>query len=276
MRERAGCLPSRSRASTEALVALLLAAHERVIVGQRSPLEHNLVGLLANGRILIERVPGIGETFAVIALDPRPGPRRLLPADPVHPRPLAGRSVGHPRLPTTRGRFPGPEGPDLRRSAARRRDPPPPRSGTRCSRPSRRAGWRSAESSAPCRDPPSCSPDGRTRPRTRAPIPCPRRGSTVSCSSSSWIVPAPRRSSRSSPARRPTGRESKCRQSRQPTPCSPGGSRSTATISTRGSPTTSWISSAPTADPTAFDLELGPRIEDGGSLRATICLALAA
>ena len=41
---------------------------EQVIVGQRYMLERLLVGLLANGHVLIEGVPGIAKTLAVTSL----------------------------------------------------------------------------------------------------------------------------------------------------------------------------------------------------------------
>jgi MoxR-like ATPase len=50
------------------LAAVLLAAMEQVVVGQREMLERLLVGLLANGHILIEGVPGIAKTLAVTTL----------------------------------------------------------------------------------------------------------------------------------------------------------------------------------------------------------------
>ena len=50
------------------LVPALLESMSRVIVGQTYLLERLLVGLLANGHILIEGVPGIGKTLAVTTL----------------------------------------------------------------------------------------------------------------------------------------------------------------------------------------------------------------
>ncbi len=46
----------------------LLAAMETVIIGQRAMLERLLVGLLANGHVLLEGVPGIAKTLAVTSL----------------------------------------------------------------------------------------------------------------------------------------------------------------------------------------------------------------
>jgi MoxR-like ATPase len=46
----------------------LMQAMEQVIVGQRYMLERLLVGLLANGHVLLEGVPGIAKTLAVTSL----------------------------------------------------------------------------------------------------------------------------------------------------------------------------------------------------------------
>jgi MoxR-like ATPase len=46
----------------------LMAAMEQVIIGQRYMLERLLVGLLANGHVLLEGVPGIAKTLAVTSL----------------------------------------------------------------------------------------------------------------------------------------------------------------------------------------------------------------
>ena len=46
----------------------VMQAMERVIVGQKSMLERLLVGLLANGHVLLEGVPGLAKTRAVTTL----------------------------------------------------------------------------------------------------------------------------------------------------------------------------------------------------------------
>ena len=51
-----------------AFVSRLLDAMGGVIVGQRSMLERLLVGLLANGHVLLEGVPGIAKTLAITTL----------------------------------------------------------------------------------------------------------------------------------------------------------------------------------------------------------------
>lgn len=55
-------------AQHSALVQNVLQAMERVIVGQRPMLERLLVGLLANGHVLLEGVPGLAKTKAVTTL----------------------------------------------------------------------------------------------------------------------------------------------------------------------------------------------------------------
>jgi len=49
-------------------VRALFAEMDKVIVGQRYMLERMLIGLLANGHILIEGVPGLAKTMAVMIL----------------------------------------------------------------------------------------------------------------------------------------------------------------------------------------------------------------
>ncbi|MHC4432062.1 MAG: AAA family ATPase [Planctomycetota bacterium] len=49
-------------------VRLLLAEMDKVIVGQRYMLERMLIGLLSNGHILLEGVPGLAKTMAVTVL----------------------------------------------------------------------------------------------------------------------------------------------------------------------------------------------------------------
>ena len=46
----------------------VIRAMEQVIVGQRYMLERLLVGLLANGHVLLEGVPGLAKTLAVTTL----------------------------------------------------------------------------------------------------------------------------------------------------------------------------------------------------------------
>jgi MoxR-like ATPase len=70
-----GAAPGSEREATAAEVTEagqfardLLAAMAAVIIGQRPMLERLLVGLLANGHVLLEGVPGIAKTLAVTSL----------------------------------------------------------------------------------------------------------------------------------------------------------------------------------------------------------------
>ncbi len=49
-------------------VRALFAEMDKVIIGQRYMLERMLIGLLANGHILLEGVPGLAKTMAVTTL----------------------------------------------------------------------------------------------------------------------------------------------------------------------------------------------------------------
>ena len=68
----------------------------KVIVGQEYLLDRLLVGLLANGHVLLEGVPGLAKTLAVKTLAQTLATR--VPAHPVHARPAAGRPRRHADL----------------------------------------------------------------------------------------------------------------------------------------------------------------------------------
>jgi MoxR-like ATPase len=51
-----------------AFIDLLLLEIGKVIVGQKQMVERLLVGLLANGHILLEGVPGLAKTLAIKTL----------------------------------------------------------------------------------------------------------------------------------------------------------------------------------------------------------------
>ncbi len=55
-------------AEDQALVERLFAAMGEVVIGQRAMLEGLVIGLLANGHVLLEGVPGIAKTLAVTTL----------------------------------------------------------------------------------------------------------------------------------------------------------------------------------------------------------------
>src|SRR5262245_17288471 len=64
-----GVLPAASEIADESrLVTELMEELGRVIVGQRPMLERLLIGLLADGHVLLEGVPGLAKTLAVRTL----------------------------------------------------------------------------------------------------------------------------------------------------------------------------------------------------------------
>jgi MoxR-like ATPase len=67
--DRSPALPDAGRIAAESrLVADLLTELGRVIVGQRAMLERLVIGLLADGHVLLEGVPGLAKTLAVRTL----------------------------------------------------------------------------------------------------------------------------------------------------------------------------------------------------------------
>ena len=72
-----------------AFVATLMAELDKTVIGQRYMLERMLIGLLANGHVLLEGVPGLAKTLAVTVLSKAIGVKfrriqftpDLLPAD---------------------------------------------------------------------------------------------------------------------------------------------------------------------------------------------------
>ena len=96
---------------------------EKVIVGKRTSVELVVIGLLSNGHVLIEDIPGVGQDHAGRSLCAR-GPGRqyrrvqftpdLLPAD------ITGTSIFNQQT----GQFAVPRGPRLHQRAARGRDQP--------------------------------------------------------------------------------------------------------------------------------------------------------
>ena len=81
--------PPPDLARTAERISVLLAEVEKAVVGKRAVLELVLSGLLADGHVLLEDVPGVAKTLH--RLDLRHRQRPELPPDPVHPRPAARR-----------------------------------------------------------------------------------------------------------------------------------------------------------------------------------------
>ncbi len=78
------------------LTTAISAEVKKVIVGQDYLIERLLIGLLANGHILVEGVPGLAKTTAVKTL--ARSCRHELPAHPVHPGSAPGGPHRHADL----------------------------------------------------------------------------------------------------------------------------------------------------------------------------------
>ena len=111
----------------------------RVIVGQRAMLERLLIGLLADGHVLLEGVPGLAKTLAVrtLASTIAAGFHRIQ----FTPDLLPGRPDRHHDLQPAHRRLHGAAGADLHQPAPGRRDQPRarPRCRARCWRRCRRS-----------------------------------------------------------------------------------------------------------------------------------------
>ena len=109
-----------SRLASEVLTEL-----GRVVVGQRALLERLLIGLLADGHVLLEGVPGLAKTLAVrtLAAIVSRGFHRIQFTPDLLPADLIGTQIYNQRS----GDFTVAEGADLHQRAAGRRDQPRPR-----------------------------------------------------------------------------------------------------------------------------------------------------
>ena len=184
---RRGTRDSRARAAHGGgLVAGSRPLHRemgRVIVGQRALVDRLLLGLLTNGHILLEGVPGLAKTLALKTLAGM-HPRSALRAHSVHARHAPVGHHGDDHLPRADlGHVSGQARARLREPRPRRRDQP--RAGEGAERAARgHAGaaghaGRRRRSRCPIR---SSSSRRRTRSSRRGPIRSPRRRSTASCS----------------------------------------------------------------------------------------------
>ena len=79
-------------------IRALFGELDKVIVGQRYMLERMLVGLLANGHILLEGVPGLAKTMAVTVLSRAIAAdfKRLQFTPDLLPADLIGTQINHP------------------------------------------------------------------------------------------------------------------------------------------------------------------------------------
>ncbi|MBF0553026.1 MAG: AAA family ATPase [Nitrospirae bacterium] len=82
-----------------AFISLLMSELEKIIVGQRYLLERLLVGILANGHVLLEGVPGLAKTTAVKALAQaiKTDFRRIQFTPDLLPADIIGTQVYNPR-----------------------------------------------------------------------------------------------------------------------------------------------------------------------------------
>ena len=165
-------------------------------------LERVLVCLLAGGHMLIEGVPGLAKTLTIKTAAQRA--RRHVPAHPVHARPRACRPRRHAHLPPHHGHVRHRARAGLHELPARRRDQPRARQGAVGPARGHAGADRSRSAARPTRSSgPSSSWRRRTRSSPRAPIRCPRRRSTASCSRCWWTTPPSRMSTPSPSARSP-------------------------------------------------------------------------
>jgi MoxR-like ATPase len=93
----------------------VLTELRRVIVGQEALLQKMLAGLLADGHILLEGVPGLAKTTAINASLAQELSDQI-PANPIHAGPASGGPAGNDDLrQPSDGNFKTRKGPDLRK-----------------------------------------------------------------------------------------------------------------------------------------------------------------
>ena len=233
-----------SCASSPRRAAVVLDEVERAVVGKRDRLELVLAGLLADGHVLLEDVPGLAKTLTARSFATVDRPRLL--ARPVHARPPAD---GRHRLvdlePARRSSSSSALGPSSRTSSSPTRSTAPRRRRRRrCSRRCRSDRCRSTGRRTRSSRRSSCS-RRRTPSSTRAPTRYPRRSSTGSCcaraSATRRRTTSGRCSSGGSSAARRRGRAAS--RSSTARRCSRCSARSRTSTSTRASAGTSSPSS---------------------------------
>ena len=167
----------------------------KVIVGQSHLIDTLLIGLLSNGHILLEGVPGLAKTLAITTLAKAVDAAfariqftpDLLPAD------LIGTLIYSQRS----EEFVVKKGPVFANFVLAdeiNRSPAKVQSALLEAMQERQVTI--GDETFPCRSPSSCSPR-RTRSSRREPTRCPRRRSTVSCSRPRSPTPRSRRSATS-------------------------------------------------------------------------------
>ena len=172
---------------------------ERAVVGKRDALELVLLGILADGHVLIEDFPGLAKTLTARAFAQVTsiGFTRIQFTPDLMPSDVTGSSIFNQR----EGDFefrPGPIFTNLLLADEINRAPPKTQAALLEAMQERQVTIEGDD--APCsRRRSSCSRP-RTRSSTRAPTRCPRRSSTASCCGSASATPSARTSGRCSSA----------------------------------------------------------------------------
>ena len=160
--------------------ARLLDEVERAVVGKREALELVLLGLLADGHVLIEDFPGLAKTLIARSFAQATEPR--LRPDPVHARPDALRRDRLVDLQPAHRRLRVPPRADLHQPPPRRRDQP---------RPAEDAGGAArGHAGAPGDDRGADAPARAAVPRARDPEPDRARGDLPAARGAARPVPA--------------------------------------------------------------------------------------
>ncbi len=166
---------------------------ERAVVGKREALELVLLGILADGHVLIEDFPGLAKTLIARAFAQVTsiGFTRVQFTPDLMPSDVTGSSIYNQR----EADFEFRPGPDLHQPPPRRRDQPRPTedAGRAARGDAGAAGHDRGRRRTRSRRRSSCS-RRRTRSSTRAPTRCPRRSSTASCCGSASATPSARTS----------------------------------------------------------------------------------
>lgn len=98
--------------SKSSFVNMITMGMDKVIVGQKHLVESLLIGLLSDGHILLEGVPGLAKTLAIKTLSSLIDAKYSL--NPVHPGLTSGRCDRYDDLQSEKRRVPGKARPDLR------------------------------------------------------------------------------------------------------------------------------------------------------------------
>ncbi len=262
-RRRAGA-PVTTIAEVAERAQTLLDEVERAVVGKREALELVLLGLLADGHVLIEDFPGLAKTLIArsFAQATSLGFGRIQFTPDLMPSDVTGSSVYNQRTADFEFR----PGPDLHQPPPRRRDQPrPAEDAGGAARGDAGAAGDDRGATRACSSARSSCSRPRTRSSTRARTRCPRRSSTASCCGSRSATRRARTSSASSSSAATGARtRSSCARSSTARRCARCSARSRTSTSPRASATTSSTSSARRAR--------APSVQVGASPRGTLAI----